>query len=34
MYQKLNYYMNVDFIVDLEFGMPLHANTYQSVAAF
>jgi hypothetical protein len=34
MYQKLNYYMNRDFIYDLEFGMPYHANTYQSVAAF
>ena len=28
MYQKLNYYMNGDYIIDLEFGMPYHANTY------
>jgi hypothetical protein len=34
MYQKLNYYMNRDYILDLEFGMPLHPNTYMSVAGF
>ena len=32
MYQKLNYYMNKDYIYDLEFAMPLHTNTYQSKA--
>ena len=33
MYQKLNYYLNNDYVYDLEFGMPLHANTFQSKAA-